>query len=560
MKNIRILLSAALLALAAAACYEDKGNYEYRDVNAITIRMDGQSDKNAPSFRITMGEKIELHPTITFVNGTGDMSRLEYKWTLTPNAWYDEENTYTQDDWNTLDFEWTPDFLIPNGRLDLCVTDRETGIQTFGQARCMVSSRYNALGAMILAEKEGVTQFSFIKGTSFDSNNIPSEFEIYDNVYFTENGEHLPDGPIKMVEHYCTDNSTSGQILILTRNGAVDIGGQDFRKDIDLREAFDGAAYPADFGYARDAMFLSRVDVVMDASGRVYSRLKNTADLFHSGYFLPDPAVLEGEREPLSECMPVPAPYNNICCCLLYDAAKRRFVLIADTGTGGWRDPEDQNANRLAPIANPTARPSGEAEQFLPLDNLGDEAEILSINCFRPNSYYSGMGYVIVFNRDGKTYFQEFVLNKDYGVFGYAAVDPAVYEIKGLPGKATFAYSQPYYKSSSYSNNPLLFCAVGSELYVYDCSNPSIPAIRYEPKMQDGTPAQPFGSDIVAMNAENFGSRWAVVALADGRVLVLKTQQANYPEEQIAYFDSADRSYGEVKCVLCKTGGANWVN
>lgn len=560
MKKIRIFLTLALFGLLTTACYEDKGNYEYRDVNAITIRMDGQSDKTSPQFRISMGEKIELHPTIVFVNGTGDMSRLEYKWTLTPNAWYDEETIYTQEDWNTLDFEWTPDFLIPNGRLNLCVTDRETGIQAFGTAGCRVSSRYAALGAMILAEKDGVTQFSFIKGTSFVGSGTPVEFEIYDNVYFTENGEHLPAGPIKMVEHYCTDNATAGQILILTRNGAVDISGLDFRKDIDLQEAFDGQTYPADFGYARDAMFLARVDVVMDARGRVYSRLKNTADLFHSGYFLPDPAVLEGEREPLSECVPVPAPYSNICCGLLYDAAKHRFVLIADTGTGGWKDPEDQNANRLAPIANPSERPSGEAEQFLPLDNLGDEAEILSINCFRPSSYYSGMGYAIVFNRDGKTYFQEFVLDKDYGVFGYATVDPAVYEIKGLPGKATFAYSQPYYKGSSYANNPLLFCAVGNELYVYDRSNPTVPAVRYEPRLQDGTSVEPFGSDIVAMNAENYGGRWAVMALADGRVLIIKTEQAGYSEDQIVYFDSADRSYGQVKCVLCKTGGANWVN
>ncbi len=556
MKNIRILLTALLFALTAAACYEDKGNYDYRDINAITIRMDKDDDR--PNLRLTMGSTIELHPIISFVNGTGDMSRLEYKWTLTPNASYDEKTTYTQEDWNTLDFKWTPDFLIPNGRLELCVTDRETGIQSFGQVYCTVSSRYDALGAMILAEKEGVTQFSFIKGTSFSGNNIPVEFEIYNDVYYTENKEHLPAGPIKMVEHYCSDNTTSGQILILTRNGAVDIGGLDFRKDIDLREAFGEQAYPEGFGYARDAMFLSRVDVVTDARGRVYSRLKNTSDLFHSGYFLSAPAALEGEQEPLTECMPIPAPYANTHCCLLYDGAKHRFVLIADAGTGSWRDPAEQGANRLAAVENPTDRPEGESEQFLPLDNLGDEAEILSIDYFRPNSYYSGMGYAIVFNRGGKTYFQEFVLDKDYNVFGYAAVEPAVREIKGLPGEATFAYSQPYYKGSYYANNPLLFCAVGSELYVYDRSNPSIPAVRYEPKTADGAAGKPFGSDIVAMNAENYGGRWGTLALADGRVLIIKTEQANYPEDQIVYYDSDDYSYGTVKCVLCKTGGANW--
>ncbi len=556
MKKTAILFVAAALAGLSTACYEDKGNYDYTDVNELVIEME-EGSTLPPDFRLSMGGSIELHPVLKFVNGTGVRDRLEYRWTLIPDVdnW---EETYTQDDWNTLDFLWTPDFLIPQGRLQLTVTDPVTGLQSFGEANVSVTSRYDAYGAMILAEREGKTELSFIKGIEFDVT-IPTAVEVYNDVYFMENGEDLPADPIKLHEHFCSDYSTAGQILVMTRNGAVDVSGLDFRKDIDLQDAFDGQVYPEGFDYACDGMFMSRIDLLMDSKGYVYSRLKNTSDLFHSGYFLPNRLTIEGESEPLSACRPIPAPYGNLKACLLFDAGKRRFVLVGDTGTGSWDGPGEENANRAIVLPNPSATPKGEAEAFQPLDGMDEDVEILTIDHFCNNSYYSGMGYTIVFWKDGKTYFQEFTVDKVYGVFGYSAMDPAVYEIKGLPGKPTFAYAQPYYKYSSFTNNPLLYCAVGNKLYVYDRSNPTVPAVEYNPRDPEGQLLDnAFSGDIVAMNCENFGGRWGVVGLADGRVMILKTIQANYPEDQIVYFDSGDYSYGTIRHVLCKTGGDNW--
>lgn len=557
MKKAIFILAAGLAGLLTA-CYEDKGNYDYTDVNEL-LPIEMEEGSTLPlDFRLSMGQSVEIHPVIKFVNGTGDKERLEYQWVLLKDI-YNWEDTYSEEGWDTLDFFWTPDFLIPQGRLLLTVTDPVTGLQSFGYASISVTSRYDAYGAMILAEKDGKTQFSFIKGVEFDVT-IPTKVEVYNNIYFEENGEDLPNGAITMHEHYCEDNSTAGQILVMTENGAVDVSGLDFRRDIDLEEAFDGQAYPEGFGYVRDAMFLTRIDLVMDAQGHVYSRLKNTDELFHSGYFLPRQLTVDGEEEPLTDCRPILAPYDNLKAGLLFEASKRRFVLVGDTGTGSWDGPGEQNAGRIIALKNPATTPGGDPTLFQSLEGMDEDAEIISIDHFCNEDYsYSGMGYTIVFHKGGKTCFQEFTIEKEYGIFGFAAVDPAVYEIKGLPGKPTLAYGQPYYKGNTFANNPLLFLAVGSELYVYDRSNPTLPVVRYNPRTPEGELiGNAFSSDIVAMNGENFGGRWAVLGLADGRVFILKTEKANYPEDQIAYYDSGDYSYGTIRQVLCKTGGDNW--
>lgn len=54
------LLSA--LAVFAAGCYDDKGNYDYSDVNELVIDMN-----HAYTYSITLGETFELNPEIRFI-------------------------------------------------------------------------------------------------------------------------------------------------------------------------------------------------------------------------------------------------------------------------------------------------------------------------------------------------------------------------------------------------------------------------------------------------------------------------------------------------------------
>lgn len=540
MKQLYKLVALVGVVTLSTACYEDKGNYDYKDINEIIIDM-GTLDRQT----ISIGETIEFNPTIKFVNGQGDLSRFDFKWILIPNNDFPERPTYTQDDWNTINFKWTPEMLVPNGLLRLEATDKVTGIIYYGMATCSVSSKYDANGGLILAEKDGKTQLSFIKVTK-ETNYLPSEFMVYNNAYSQANDSDLPANPIKIHTHFCYDQSTIGQLLILTENGAYDIDGKEFKKELELAEAFENKVYPAGFNYAKDAMFMSYINVVADAEGHLYTRIKNTSELFHSGYFLHEKLRVKGETEDLKGCSLILAPFANMKACLVYEKPKKRFLLIADAGTG--RDDIAENAGRPILLGTPADAPPG----FLPLNNMGNDVEILSTNFFRGSSF--NIGYSIVFQKEGKIFCQEFELDKDYFSMAFDVINPKIYEITGLPGKPTYICPSSYWEYNS-----LALYAVNNKLFVHDRGNPKTAVVEYIPKDQDGKPVDVFTGNIVAIDGENYMARWMVVGLSDGRALILRFKRSNYPDEQVVHYDSGSGVYGKITDVRCKLlGGNNW--
>lgn len=515
MKKQLAILWLAAVSVLAVGCYDDKGNYDYSDVNELVIDLN-----HAYTYAITLGETFELNPEIRFVNGSGDMSRLTYKWYL-------GEDNYTQDDWNTLHFKWTPERLMSNQELCLEVTDPVTGIQYLASITCFVESQYEDEGVMILSEEDGKTCFSFVKipaadryddsqGRHFD------KYVEYKNAYRTENDEDLPSGAFMLHQHFCADDSTVGQILVLTDNGAIDIDGKAFQKDPigELSSVFLDGSYPADFGHVTDAMFMARVDLVADTEGRLYSRLKNTSELFHSGYFFPNRLAADGEE--LTGCRLIPAPFGEIKSCLVYDSAKKRLLVVGDSGgVSGAPDAGAGNVFVLAESNEPTSSTPGLEESYAPVNDLSSVDDLLWIGYTKE----FGIGYTLVFEKGGEYYCQEFSLNKNYSSFRFTVESPVINRIEGLPGKPDCVYSAAYK-----DRNPLVYLAVGNQLYIYDRSNPTLPVKAYK--------AEGFRADIVDMDGEGYNSPWLALALADGSVLVLNSWKSNEESNKFIYYDS----------------------
>lgn len=515
MKKLVITYLMLVVSLLVTGCYDDKGNYDYSDVNELVIKMN-----RAYTYDITLGESFELDPTIRFVNGEGDVSRLTYKWYL-------GEERYTQEDWNTLKFRWTPEKLL--SRQDLCleVSDPATGIQYLESVLCNVKSPYQDDGVLILSEEGGKTRFSFVKIPSADRYDDTRgrhfyKYVEYRNAYLSGNNEELPDGPLLMHQHFCADESTVGQILILTRNGAVDIDGKAFQKDPigELSSVFLDGAYPAGFGHVTDAMFMGRVDLVSDTEGHLYFRVKNTSELFHSGYFFPNRIALDGEE--LSGCRLIPAPFDNIKASLVYDSNKKRLLVVGDSGgVSGAPDAGAGYAFALTESEEPTSSTPGGEDVYVPVDDLSTIDDLLWIGYMKDFR----VGYTLLFEKDGGYYCQEFELNKNSNLFKFSVQSPLINEIKGLPGKPSCIYS-PAYKD----RNPLVYLAVGRQLYIYDRSNPTLPVKAYN--------TEGFRAEIVDMDGEGYNSPWLALALADGSVLVLNSWKSNEPNNKFVYYDS----------------------
>lgn len=74
MKNIYCIL--LFTAFILNACYDDKGNYNYKDINEIEISFEDNA-----SYTKTFGEVLELTPILNFdLSQEGD--RYTYLWKL----------------------------------------------------------------------------------------------------------------------------------------------------------------------------------------------------------------------------------------------------------------------------------------------------------------------------------------------------------------------------------------------------------------------------------------------------------------------------------------------
>ena len=82
MRNIIWLFA---LLFACAACYDDKGNYDYSETNGITI------DLGNTQYLAVAGETINIKPVLTFAQDSNETG-LEFEWRLGNKVLSNERN------------------------------------------------------------------------------------------------------------------------------------------------------------------------------------------------------------------------------------------------------------------------------------------------------------------------------------------------------------------------------------------------------------------------------------------------------------------------------------
>jgi hypothetical protein len=139
-----LILLGILLLLAAVACTEDKGNYDYVPLNELTL------EGMAESYQVEKDSAFAISMTIT---GETGFSEANYDF-----LWYA---------WNTLDEKSIPDTLSYEKNLDMVmslpvgeytlryvVTDKETGVYYAAEADLSVINSFSK-GVVALSRIEG---------------------------------------------------------------------------------------------------------------------------------------------------------------------------------------------------------------------------------------------------------------------------------------------------------------------------------------------------------------------------------------------------------------------
>lgn len=86
MRSKNIIYALAVLILSFIGCYDDKGNYDYADLNEIQIE-----EFNYISSP-TLGDTIRIVPKFTYSKGDSSNVELSYEWTFAGKVIGNERN------------------------------------------------------------------------------------------------------------------------------------------------------------------------------------------------------------------------------------------------------------------------------------------------------------------------------------------------------------------------------------------------------------------------------------------------------------------------------------
>lgn len=512
-------------------CYEDKGNYEYKDINRITI------DKLVASegWTSTYGDTLEIIPKFTFENGNTDESHLTYLWEL---------DGKTREGWDKRNFNWYADEVI-SGTLTYKVTDTKTDVvytPSIGY-RLSVNPEFDVFyGVVILAEKDGKSELSFLKldiEIDYAANrSTVKSAEMFQNIYKLRQKEDLGTGPISILERV-KESPKYTQYIILQKSGAVDVISGTLTKDINVSEAFVGGVYPPSINYLKEASYMHFADVVADQDGRLYSRIKLVSELFNTGYFSPDPLMFENEV--LKNCSIFIAHYSSSKINLIHDKDNKRFLAFFDGTTTHFQNPGSQNAGKITKVPD---RPiSNVPADFIPLNDFGDH-ELINGGYYRGD--YNKIGYFMLFKNSQGEYFGQDMIFYRASNSTNLTLEKAVTTKINLPGDPTFVYPTQYPNSGSTD----VFIAVGNTLYRFERGNPE----------HGVTPHLTFDAKIASMNTESYFNRWGVLALESGKIHLLNIIGAKNASEaeKIFYSTPDDVDLGNIKHAIIRHGGNGW--
>lgn len=440
MRKINILF--ILVSVLLWGCYEDKGKYDYTELNNIEI-------KNIEyDYKMNEGDKVVLSPVFKFSGDSLPDSVLEF-------TWKEEQGDVISTEKNlTFTAEKIGDYKVY-----LSVYNKLNNLKYFREVEFTVSSKYER-GWMVLSEKDGKSRICFVqpitqtinKGT--ENEEEVTTYKEYVDVYKTSNGEDLGSKPIMFQEHWIADDHYSeSEVFVLQQGGqgCVELDDMYFKKILNTEKEFMGQSYPDDFKPV-DALYARHCSYILNYDGRLFVRKLEVADNMHSGYFLQIPAYYEGG---LSVGDIIPTKFWDSNFFLIYDNLNKRYLGIKDSYSG------DKSCDIRS--LSYSSLPEGVTD----FNNM--DKEYVCCKYFGPDYHESSFLAVLKEPGEEKYYFQEFCLNHNMVMQG----DPKQYE---MPNSVVNANS----KIVPIPFNEYVFITSGAnndELYLFDRTTRKTPVL-----------------------------------------------------------------------------------
>lgn len=495
-KNIYILLLFSL-TVVLESCYGDKGNYDYEDVNEITVDLGGAK------YTYVVGNVARLEPALTFATQEIAESELKYNWTLNGEFISDKRV-----------LEFTVEKIASQVECQLRVTNPKTGLTYIGRTSMDFTQKYNLYGWLVLSKDEQASYLNFMTTTRADA----SIYDEHLKVYQEQNREVLPKETLGLLEHFRSGGSGSNPSSVWIVNpkatNCVDLEGAAFTKDLILPDAFLEPSFTDNLKVKQIAE-LKWLTVVVDEDGKAYTRKKLSEKAFHTGKFLSTPLSFEGNEVKVDRFLIIPEMRALNMPFVEGEKGHQRILALMDF--------DKPSAGKVLQFT--VKKEDYDKNGFYDMPKLDDllDYEVVYLGYARsgagePGVLTNGTYVMTLILKKGSDYlYQEYSVSKpstNNQVTAIPLVNKPINFGNLLEGAVINA--APYVDNRTY-----LLVAKGNNLYYIDRTTVD----KDEPKI-----VRTFDAEVTALNAESSQSNQLGVGLANGKFFVLSLKTANLGE------------------------------
>ena len=503
MKRILFLI---LVLFVAGACLDDKTNTDYRDINNFDDKWKITGIEQV--YSLFPGESVTLTPEV----------RLSI----------DSLNPDVEGHWILGDTEVAtgPSYTFKateygDYKLTFLATDKKTGVSFPAETEFRVAPQYK-LGWLFLSRTaSGNSRLSLLAGrkmsvTYMNGNYHRTRDSLVYTGFYTNLGESLGSGPIKLVEEFAYQENSNvpltSEIMVLQESGPIELGGYELDFTGNPLNEFTGEAPRQkikDAALSWSSKWLQTEDNLL-----YYSVARVTSDL-HSGRYSDDPAFNGAKYKTLVEVMKSGGYY-----------APKFFLAIDETNTM-WalidNGSEKYNSNGLVD----------------PLNSIGSRARLInnSAGTFDMSLFNNFTGryikhvlvntddyFLSLIERDGKYLWHKYALDFPYRYTTGDDVKVESSETGELAAEMFTNFKDAAFVYGYYGNWEWLFVASGNKLYGT--------AMDWNEPQQNSKEIFSASADIVSVKARYFGNSMANeegcmyihlgVLLTNGTFLVLE--------------------------------------
>jgi len=318
-----------LIALIISSCYDDKGNYEYHDLNKVEV-VDSMSYYNT----VSADDIFKVNPVLSYSIEEND--NFKYEWFVEGELVFTGKNL-------VLKIADLP--AAPRYNCKFIITDIANECKYIQPFKLTVMSKYYE-GYILLTEKNGEYDLSYVNKKIEEADEDGEEdritFNAYDDAYSAENGSKIKGICYYLKQHWPNYSDNDG-ILIVNSLGNIDLSGSTFVKTCCTNDYFLDGQTPANFSPIAEN-YLTDYSYIVDKEGNLYSRKHVDNKMLQSGRYVAEPVYIE---KGLKITEVIDTPEGNSDFFMMYDAKNRRYVFASTDGELLVTDTEIENFSNL---------------------------------------------------------------------------------------------------------------------------------------------------------------------------------------------------------------------